>query len=311
MPSRARRCSIAGRLPEPRAPAPSTLTVPLSEFRHNLSAADTRIHPHQELPVLLIHTNAYRIFWRPAAFPGVLTASINTVTDRFISSSRVRLPNMDSQTQCLLLHDLPELSLSLIWQHVCKLPMADRRALLATCKKALSTFGGHVDRMARLELTMKQVRIRATAEPIKPPCSDGGGSSSSRVTVQTSNSQARTAPELRGSSSSSLVAKWTSNAPQAPQKQQRGSFRTALLVLSCFQRARLERLDLHFRDSPGLMLSPALADFFLSSRGTLEHVTCLEMNCKEVSEPSRVELHEGASTFSWDKLPGMRVFLFG
>ena len=218
---------------------------------------------------------------------------------------------MNSQTQCRLLHDLPELSLSVIWQHVCKLPMADCRALLATCKKALSTFGGLVDCMARLELTMKQIRIRATAEPIKPPCSADGGSSSSMVTVQTSNSQARTAPELRGSSSSNMVARRTSNAPQAPQQQQRGSFRTALLVLSCFQRARLERLDLHFRDSPGLMLSPALADFFLSSRGTLEHVTCLEMNCKEVSEPSRVELHEGASTFSWDKLPGMRVFLFG
>ena len=92
-----------------------------------------------------------------------------------------------------------------------------------------------------------------------------------------------------------------SNAPRAPQTQ-RGSFSAAQLVLSCFQQAKLERLDLHFRDSPGLMLSPALTAFFLSSPGALEHVTCLGMNCKEVGRLSRVELHEGASkgTFQWD-----------
>ena len=154
---------------------------------------------------------------------------------------------MSSQPQCRLLHDLPELSLSLIWQHVCKLPMANRRALLATCKRALSTFGSLVDRMARLELTMKQIPTKAAAEVSTGlPCS---------------------------------------NAPRAPE-QQRGSFSASQLVLSCFQQAKLEHLDLHFRDSPGLMLSPALAAFFLNSRGALEHVTCLGMNCKEVSQLS-------------------------
>ena len=194
---------------------------------------------------------------------------------------------MDSQTQSFILHDLPELCLSVIWQHVCELPMADRRALLATCKKALSMFGGLIDRMERLELTMKQVRTRAVAEaPTGLPCSAAIGCSSKKrmVAVPTINAQA---PQPQGSSSSSMVAWQTSNAPRT-QQQQRGSFRTALLILSCFPRARLEHLDLHFRDSPGLMLSPALAAFFLNSPGALEQVDCLGMNCKEVSEGSRV-----------------------
>ena len=93
---------------------------------------------------------------------------------------------MNSQIQCSLLHDLPELSLSMIWQQVCKLPMADRRALLAACKKALSTFGGLVDRMARLELTMK-----CHAVPAKLQCSaDPGGSSGVMVARRTSRAQA-------------------------------------------------------------------------------------------------------------------------
>ena len=162
---------------------------------------------------------------------------------------------MNSQAQCSLIHDLPELTLSVIWKHVCKLPMADRRALLATCKKALSTFGGLVRRMARMGLTMKQIRTRSAKQSY-----DIGG----------------------GGSNSSMVAGWASS-PWV-QGQQRGTFSTALLVLSCFKHARLERLDLHFRVSPNLMLSPALAAFFLSSRRALEHVTCLRMNCREVSQ---------------------------
>ena len=48
----------------------------------------------------------------------------------------------------------PDLPLALIWHHVCKLPMHDRCALLATCKRALSTFGGLTGRMERLQLTL-------------------------------------------------------------------------------------------------------------------------------------------------------------
>ena len=103
---------------------------------------------------------------------------------------------------------------------------------------------------------------------------------------------------------SSRVAGQTSSAPQAPQQQ--GCFSQALLVLSCFPRARLERLDLNFRISPGLMLSPALAAFFLSSRRALEHVACLWVNCTEVSQLPRDELHGGEGELhAGDSVPSM------
>ena len=60
---------------------------------------------------------------------------------------------MDDQLNCRLLQD-PQLPLHVIWDLVCKLPMRDRCALMATCKKALHTFGGLTTRMARLRLTM-------------------------------------------------------------------------------------------------------------------------------------------------------------
>ena len=59
-----------------------------------------------------------------------------------------------AQPQCRLLDDLGMLPLMAIWERVRKMPMADSCALLATCKKALSTFGGLTDRMARMQLTV-------------------------------------------------------------------------------------------------------------------------------------------------------------
>ena len=61
--------------------------------------------------------------------------------------------NADDTDSCRLL-ECPALPLSLIWHHACKLPMHDRCALLATCKRALSTLGGLTDRMERLQLTL-------------------------------------------------------------------------------------------------------------------------------------------------------------
>ena len=58
-----------------------------------------------------------------------------------------------TNADCRLLQ-FPDLPLALIWHHVCKLPMHDRCALLATCKRALSTFGGLTGRMERLQLTL-------------------------------------------------------------------------------------------------------------------------------------------------------------
>ena len=59
-----------------------------------------------------------------------------------------------AQPQCRLLNDLGLLPLMAIWERVRKMPMADSCALLATCKQALSTFGGLTDRMARMQLTV-------------------------------------------------------------------------------------------------------------------------------------------------------------
>ena len=65
-----------------------------------------------------------------------------------------------TDSDCRLL-EFPDLTLSLIWNHVRELPMRNRCALLATCKKALSTFAGLTDRMERLQLTL----LEATPKP--------------------------------------------------------------------------------------------------------------------------------------------------
>ena len=74
---------------------------------------------------------------------------------------------MDEQTQCSLLCDLPQLPLLVIWEHVHTLEQADSWAeswadswddswaLLATCKKALLTFGRLADRTAKLKLILR------------------------------------------------------------------------------------------------------------------------------------------------------------
>ena len=63
---------------------------------------------------------------------------------------------MDDQTQCALLYDLPLLPLLALWEHV-TLQQADSWALLATCKKALATFGRLTDRTAKLALILRAV----------------------------------------------------------------------------------------------------------------------------------------------------------
>ena len=82
---------------------------------------------------------------------------------------------MDDQLNCLLLQD-PQLPLHLIWDLVCKMPMRDRCALLATCKKALRTFCGLTTRMARLRLIIceKQRQTRQAAAPPAQQRMQGG-----------------------------------------------------------------------------------------------------------------------------------------
>ena len=62
--------------------------------------------------------------------------------------------NAEATDSDFRLLEFPDLPLSLIWNHARELPMHDRRALLATCKSALSTFAGLTGRMERLQLTL-------------------------------------------------------------------------------------------------------------------------------------------------------------
>ena len=80
-----------------------------------------------------------------------------------------------TNADCRLLQ-FPDLTLSLIWHHVCKLPMHDRCALLATCKRALSTFGGLTDRMERLQLTLAATHINTDRRSLLARPQRGGPS---------------------------------------------------------------------------------------------------------------------------------------
>ena len=154
------------------------------------------------------------------------------------SMENAQATNADDTDSCCRLLECPDLPLSLIWQHVCKLPMHERYALLITCKRALSTFGGLIDRMERLRLKLGWTPW--------------------------------------GHKGMVPVIQHEHEHGSAVHPQHGGYSGHALRVLSWFPGARIARLELHFpADYKG---SPSLRSFAAGARMWLMHVTSLKLH---------------------------------
>ena len=176
---------------------------------------------------------------------------------------------MDDQLDCLILQD-PHLPLHVIWDLVCKMPMRDRCALLATCKKALSTFGGLTTRMARLRLTMceKPRQTRQAAAPSAQQLRLQGGDPSSALEI---------------------LPPWRSGMQAPPAQQQllqRGDPGQALAILSRFPNAVIRKLELQFVGMRDVAMYTPMRSFTAGAGAWLRHVTSLELN--EFETPGQV-----------------------
>ena len=151
----------------------------------------------------------------------------------------------------LSLLDFPQLPLALIWQYMCKLPMCDRCALLATCKAALGTFGEITGRMERLQLTL-------LGESALQPWQEGVATEplTDHYLVRQQLSE-RMAP-----------------SEDAQKQPQLGSTGRAAKVLSWFPNAEIGKLVMH---CAGKDTWRALQSLTAAAARRLKHVTALEL----------------------------------
>ena len=209
-------------------------------------------------------------------------SSSQVLDAHFISQTSSGSLQTDGQAGLNLL-DFPKLPLLLIWQRICQLPMRDRRALLATCKAALGTFGEITDRMDRLKLILDDGTLYGLSDNmdrLMQIFDDGtfygltGRDEMLKLIFDGTTFHGPTDRIERSQLPQGGGARVPDHTPWQDQSWVPG-WAHALKVLSWFPNATIGRLELCFASASGQEM---LRSFMAAAAGRLGQVTALELN---------------------------------